>query len=286
MAEEIELARCAEIAACLDRFPAGNHAEVVARFGLRWAEWRSVASRWAAARDAELAAGKTELASRFARAFAATQDKLGAERASLESIGPLPHSFRLEATDDEEAALDPASPAPVVEARQLLAGAGPLAAPPYRPQPAARPMAATVGVSAVMPAPSLPFVEGSPAEALERAHAAAARGTPRVAPAAGGTALAPESAAPAPLPPGVPPLTLEQYTSLRVEMQLLPAHAAAVLARYGVRPEAQAPLFAHWQARFTADGALKMLFAQRYAQYLGWLQQSPGALQAITRGAR
>jgi hypothetical protein len=283
MAEEIDLLRCAEIAACLDHFPPSNRAEVVARFGLRWAEWRSAAARWATARDAELAVGKTELASRFARAFSAARNRLATERASLESIGPLPHSFRPEVTDEDDDALDPSAPAPAVDARQLVAGAGPLDAPPYRAPPP-RAMASTVGISAILPAPSLPFVDGSPAEALARAraHAAAVQEPPRAAPAAGGTAIAPASAAPAALPPGVPALTLEQYTSLRVEMQLLPDRSAAVLARYGVRPEAQAPLFAHWQARFAADGALKMLFAQRYAQYLAWLQQNPAALAAIT----
>lgn len=282
--EAMELLRCAEIAACLDHFPAGNHAEVVARLGLTWADWQAAAARWSAAREAELAAGKTESASRFARAFAATSARLSAGRASLESLGPLPHTFRLVATEDDDPGLDPASPAPAVEARQLFAAAGELGAPPHRPAPA-RPLASTVGVSAVMPAPSLPFTSAPPAAALDRAraHAEAVQGAPRATPLAGGTALAPESAAPVSLPPGVPPLTLEQYTSLRVELQLLPAHAPAVLARYGVRPEAQAPLFTHWQARFAADGALKMLFAQRYAQYLAWLQQNPAALQAIGR---
>ena len=84
------------------------------------------------------------------------------------------------------------------------------------------------------------------------------------------------------LPAGSSELTMAQYTSLRVELHLLPDRAASVLGRYGIRPEGKEALFAHWRARFEADPALRMWFARDYARYLAWVRENPAALEGIT----
>src|SRR5262249_29182117 len=104
----------------------------------------------------------------------------------------------------------------------------------------------TMGVSAPAPSAALPFHDG-----------------PR---------------APAELPPGCPDLTLPQYASLRVELQLYPEHRLALLARYGVAAEAHDALDAHWRARFDADPVLRAEFMRGYAVFLGWVRRgSPAA---------
>jgi hypothetical protein len=283
-ADTIELGRYAEIAAHLARFPASSHAEIVARFGLSWAAWEAVSASWAAARDAELAAGGGAVSSGFVRAFVAVADRLQAQRIPVDAIGPLPPGFRAE--------LVPAPPAPllartdgeppVVEVARIPAGAEDLGASPFGGGSARSPFAATAAVSAPA-APVMPFAAATPG-ALDRAlaHADALQG-PR-APAVGGgsTVLAPE---PAVAPVGVGELTMEQYTSLRVELQFLPDRAPAILARYGIRPEGREALFTRWRLRFEADPPLRMWFARGYAQYLAWLRENPGALDAVTKPA-
>jgi hypothetical protein len=76
-----------------------------------------------------------------------------------------------------------------------------------------------------------------------------------------------------PLPAGCPELTLPQYASLRVELQLSPEQETAILGRYRATPGARSALDAHWRRRFEADPLSRMEFARAYAAYLGWLRQ-------------
>jgi hypothetical protein len=286
--DAVDLARCAEIAAHLAYFPAGSHLEVVARFGLRWQEWEAASARWKAARDADLGAGRTELSSQFVRTFAAVVERLQVQIASLESIGPVRQDLPfeppppgppplLDGTDTE---------APFVEVARTPAGAEDLGAPSFWSRGAPGLLAATAGVS-VPAAPAMPFApaSGPAGDALDRAiaHAEAVQGPRAPAPPAGDTValLDPPGGS---LPAGAGNLSVEQYTSLRVELQLLPTHAEKILARYGIRPEDQAAVFAHWSARLNADPPLRMSFIGGYAKYLAWLRENPGALEAIGRG--
>jgi hypothetical protein len=292
--EIMDIARCAEIAAHLAHFPPQNHAEIVARFGLRWRDWEAASARATAGRDAELAAGAAYLSSRFVHAFVTISERLQAQQPSLESIGPLPHTFRLEATPVAEVAPLPSgveSEPPAVEVTRVPAGTAEIEAPSFWIQggsltalPASRLLAATAAASDA-PAMRLPFSPGSalgPAIDRASAPAAVAQGPRAPSPSAGATVAVSELAAAPRLPHGAPELTVEQYTSLRVELHLLPDHAATILARYGGRPEGKEALFAHWQSRFEADPPLRMLFARNYAQYLAWLRQTPGALESLT----
>src|SRR6476620_9194772 len=88
--ESIDLARYAEVTATLREFPAEKKDEVLARLGLRRRVWEAESARWTAARDAELASGKADLAARFGSALARTRQRLATQRPTLESIGPLP----------------------------------------------------------------------------------------------------------------------------------------------------------------------------------------------------
>lgn len=303
----MDITRCAEVAAHLAHFPPANHAEVVARFGLRWRDWEAAAAYWAKVRDAELAAGKTQLSSRFVHAFVTTAERLKERQASMESIGPLPFSFRLEATP--QAGPEPGdalASAPVVEATQVLAGARDLDAPSFRdsgaapeqsaplsamPRSVARYLAETAAVSGPVAPMKLPFVQvpGTPDQALSRAmaHADAVQGPRSRQPASsGGTVAVSEPAAGLSPPPGVRDLTVEQYTSLRVELQLLPGHDTGILARYGVRPDDKEALFGYWRKRFEADPPLRMMFARGYAQYLAWFRENPAALEGVAQSVR
>jgi len=165
----------------------------------------------------------------------------------------------------ETAVPEPGGEPPVVEVIRVPPGTEDLGAPSFWGQSPARPMAATVGVFDV-PAMRMPF---APVTAGE---------TP-TPPAAGGTVAAAE--VPSLLPSGASELTMAQYTSLRVELHLLPERAASVLARYGIRPEAKEALFAHWRARFEVDPPLRMWFARDYARYLAWVRENPAALEGI-----
>jgi len=176
----------------------------------------------------------------------------------------------------ETAVPEPGGEPPVVEVIRVPPGTEDIGAPSFWGQSPARPMAATVGVFDV-PAMRMPF---APVTAGETPTPPAAVEGPRApSPFAGGTVAAPE--VPALLPSGASELTMAQYTSLRVELHLLPERAASVLARYGIRPEAKEALFAHWRARFEVDPPLRMWFARDYARYLAWVRENPAALEGI-----
>ncbi len=172
----------------------------------------------------------------------------------------------------EAAAPEPGEP-PTVEVIRVPPGAEDIGAPSFWGQ--ARPAAATVGVFDV-PAMSMPFAPATTGEAP--GHAQAIQGPRAPSPFAGGTVAAPGVPS---LPAGSSELTMTQYTSLRVELHLLPDRAERVLGRYGIRPEGQEALFAHWRARFEADPPLRMWFARDYARYLAWVRQNPAALEGI-----
>jgi hypothetical protein len=274
-----DIAHCAEVAAHLAHYPPQSQAEVAARLGFTWRDWEAASAHWTRARDAELAAGGTHLSSRFVHAFVTTAERLQAQQAPLASIGVLPPGFALEAPPVAEPAPTPdgvTREPPAVEVTRVPTEAEEMRAPSFWPprgalpvSPAARLLAATGAVSSA-PAVGLPFVVGAAA-----ALPAAVLESP--APSAGATVALSDLAAPPPLPPGVPSLTVEQYTSLRVELHLSPDRAALVMARYGCTPEGTEALFAHWRARFEADPPLRMWFARGYAQYLAWLRENAGA---------
>jgi hypothetical protein len=160
------------------------------------------------------------------------------------------------------------------------------------PRSVARYLAETAAVSGPVAPMKMPFAQapGAPDQALSRAmaHADAVQG-PRSQqqPAAlGGTVAVSEPAAGLSPPAGVRDLTMEQYTSLRVELQLLPDHEMAIMARYGVRPDDKEALFGYWRKRFEADPPLRMMFARGYAQYLAWFRENPAALEGIAQSVR
>ena len=80
------------------------------------------------------------------------------------------------------------------------------------------------------------------------------------------------------MPAGIVDLTTQQYASLRAELQLRPAHTAAILERYRVAGGGgRAALDGYWRSRFEADPLLRMVFARAYAEYLAWLKANPVA---------
>jgi len=71
--------------------------------------------------------------------------------------------------------------------------------------------------------------------------------------------------------PILPDLTLEQYASLRAELELHPERSRDALARYRVPPEAQPTLDAVWKQRLASDARMADAFAKATASYKTWL---------------
>ncbi len=299
--EAIDIVRYAEVMAHLRHFPAPKHAEVIARLGIRRRDWDVAADKWKRVRDAERMSGTLDVTVRFGRIFSDTRAKLDEQRPSLESLGPFPgpDGAPAEATPPAPvppaptATPDPAGEEPAIQVpsyiaveqrAQVEAALSPLGPPPpvqRRQNATTAPMLGSSGRAA----PVMPFAAptGSTEAPFERAvaHAEAVQGPPSTrSPIGTGTVPTAEDVAGPPLPPGVPDLTLEQYASLRVDLEMAPDHAPATLARYGVPADGRAALDAHWKARFTADPPLRMMFAIRYAKYLAWVKSTYGEYMA------
>jgi hypothetical protein len=309
--DAVDLQRFAEVVAHLRHYPAGQRAEVLSRLGLDERAWEAAVASWHAARDEELARGASDIVRRFGVAFGRAARRLDAEKPSLASLSPV-----ADAPPPPPAPAPDATPSPVVpppaSVVPLPAPVVPPPAPVVRLAAVASPaasLAGTLPLGTELPIARLPFVSPRPAEEsfeAARSHAQAVQGPAR-APAALGATVGVSSAAPerplpfglgpkprrpavlaetvglppgvadaAQVPPGVPDLTLPQYASLRVELQLGPEKEEAILARYRVPREGRAALDDYWRGRFEADPLLRMMFAKAYATYVTWLRTNGG----------
>ena len=300
--ETIDLARYAEVTAYLRQFPAEKNDEVIARLGLRRRVWAAESARWTAARDAELASGKADLAARFGSVLTRTRQRLAAQRPSLESIGPLPGPDELEPEAEptppalKDAPLPPEeipAPVPVVylmPGLDMPASSGPslwARHASFGGREVQRPgnhLASTLPLGETPVSMPLPFLaaRSTPAQVYERAvaHAQVVQGPAESSrgPRDLGSTVALGNDLPAPpLPPGVADLTLPQYASLRVELHANPGNSALILASYRVSAEGRPALDAHWRARFEADPLQRMMFARAYASYNLWLKENSSA---------
>jgi hypothetical protein len=164
-------------------------------------------------------------------------------------------------------------------AEQVLAPL--LARPPVVRPPSA--LASTTLGAAPATAPAMPFASpvASPAASFERAvaHAERVQGPAkgRLDRPGSGTVLSTGDTVAPSLPAGVANLTVEQYASLRVELEMSPDRTAATLIRYGVPADGIEALREHWRARFSADPPLRMMFAITYAKFVAWFKSHPGA---------
>lgn len=291
----LSLDRYAELAAVIGQFGPERRAEVLARMGVHFGDYEVTVEKWTEAFDAELAHAKTGLSLRFTLALSRAWDRLRTERPSLDSLGPLPRAADLDPAPPALEAQAPAisgseCPAPPIHVLQAP-NTRPFDAPCLVSGPRALPntlhdsvqvvgkgaglLVETAGPPMEPPPSALPFrARGHDPTEAERAMVFEA---PRPTPAGflGETALAPTSSSvPSlpPLPPGTPALTLEQYTSLRVELSVFNDRIPAVLTRYGVTPSGREALDAHWRVRFAEDPGSRLLFARAYAQYIAWLR--------------
>ncbi|MCC6522798.1 MAG: hypothetical protein IT373_09070 [Polyangiaceae bacterium] len=181
-----------------------------------------------------------EMAVESARAAGRDLDVTSASAPSLLELDPLP--FRRGRPPTPPSA--PAGSAAQAARRRLADGHG--AGTPAHPAPAAQPGAADLDATSDM----------TPAHVLGLGDALPFR-----------TAAAPHPVAPAP-----PALTLPQYASLCAELALYPAHAAAVLARYLLRgPHDVRALEVAYATRFARDPASRTEFERVYRQYAAWL---------------
>lgn len=70
-----------------------------------------------------------------------------------------------------------------------------------------------------------------------------------------------------------PPLTLEQYASLRAELTVWPEQADAILLRYHVPSQtARQALCEHWEKRFAKNGGERGAYIHALATYIPYLR--------------
>jgi hypothetical protein len=156
--------------------------------------------------------------------------------------------------------------------------------PPAAPSPVETPLDLGTAIGAIPGVPALPFASSAPSgDPVERAKQHASRAQPAPAPRApiGETeavdvaalarrvlAFGPPKAAGA---PAIPVLTVEQYASLCVDLELAPRSPADVLRRYGVTPEAKRTLDDGWSRVFAEQPARRAAFEHAKATYRAWL---------------
>lgn len=160
-------------------------------------------------------------------------------------------------------------------------------------------LGSTVGATDVAPGPALPFHAPRPGEPpLAAQHdprtTAVPEGTkgkkslsstvtaqpvpPGLSlPFAPATGARPASIPPPPVaaPPraaDLPSLSVEQYASLCVELELAPTHTAETLIRYNVAVDLQAALDAHWRERM-AQPEVWHAFGSAHARFKAWMLQ-------------
>jgi len=77
----------------------------------------------------------------------------------------------------------------------------------------------------------------------------------------------------APGPVSIPPLTIEQYAALTVDLELAPAHRAATLHHYRLTEAQATALDAFWRQRFPQDAAAHAAFERAAAAHRTWRMQ-------------
>jgi hypothetical protein len=95
-------------------------------------------------------------------------------------------------------------------------------------------------------------------------------------PFAAATPAAPPPKAKAPVV-SVPQLSLEQYASLCVELELDPTKTEETLGRYRLSADQRKALDEAWQPRVASDPTLHTAFNAACAAYKAWLVSSRGA---------
>jgi hypothetical protein len=73
-----------------------------------------------------------------------------------------------------------------------------------------------------------------------------------------------------------PPLTLEQYASLHVELSADPARAAVILSRYRLDEEQRRRVEAYWHERINAEPKVRAAWEQACSTARAWLQKVRG----------
>jgi hypothetical protein len=261
--DELSLGAYAEVLAHIAHFKTDDPADVLARLGIGAETWKHGDGLWLGRMQNELQNGETSASEEFARFFATAKRRLETERPTLAEIGALPTALAstdaggasdvdrgqlapsatrpFEGSADETAfmpALTPTNPLPFAKARQ--------AAPPMT---AVESDTRTAGSTQEVPAiladrdATLPFVNSASATLWE--------------------ALRNQ-------------LTLEQYASLRAELENGASPRAATLQRYGLDERGYELLVDAWRAHFDAHPAADARWRQLVAEFRVWLERHRG----------
>jgi hypothetical protein len=295
--EALSLDRYAEVLAHTVYFGPAAKAEVLARLGVDATVWIASGKRWLDGLMAEAAEDEHPVTNGFAAAYTPVQKRLKADQPTLESLGPLPEPIA--PLDVVAVAALPAASAPVAETETpvpvvaevptfVLVAALP-AVPPAVP--------AFSGRSTVLafdpprpaaPEEAMPFLtsgRSDPERVLANAvaHAESVQGPRAVSPKPVGSATAfapnaPPAASSLPFhpAPGAPAaaLTLEQYASLCIDLEVYAARADEVLARYRLTGAQKAALDAHFQELLARKPMEWLAFERARASYKVWLSQA------------
>ncbi len=156
------------------------------------------------------------------------------------------------------------------------------------PQPAISPLPATPALPSPAAPPARDYTETVEVDVGALARAVLAFGPPRQAgPAGGPDAPTPRfpgrpaestgagSRDPSPVSPAAQAagLTLEQYASLSVDLELNPAHAPEMLRRYGVNEQGKRALDERWALVLREQPARLAAFEEAKAYYRAWLRR-------------
>jgi len=259
--------------------PFADRAQVLHAAGLDDGDFQRMIDRWSKELRGE---GAEALAPRYGDAYAAAARELTSanqgERAApdLRFLNADAQSFRDEAAAvplQASAETTPASPTPALVHTPPLATPPPIAPPPLVSPPLVSPR--IVGASEPALERSSRVPEGMRGfKDLHRTQGATDAPRGPALPFESSHPAAP-SPAPAPITPSKPPpLSLEQYVSICVDLAARPTRREVILGRYRMTDEQHRRADAYWQERMAADPMVWMAWDRACVTYRAWLAQS------------
>lgn len=255
-ATAITLERYAEVAAHLTYFRTAAASEIAERLGLDPAEVDAAQRHWTRAIGDELVRRETTLTTQMAEVFGPVLRRLEETKPALASIGPRASER-----------------APKPSAEDLLpAGMRRFASVAMTQEAAHAPSKPAIPFARGAPAPatpprSAPAPEALLPEGMRRFVAVTGTHDASSAPAGAALPFPQRPAPPAGAPADPPPLPLEQYARLHVELALAPASQPQVLQRHGLDERRLAALDAHWGPRIKADAGLRAIWDSTYSAH-------------------
>lgn len=283
-----------------------ERAEILAEEEIEPKQWSLADRYWNLLIAERISEGDHSLSDRYAEACVRELD--ARKQAAAATTAAVPEPAPPEPAPPEPAPL-PAMSAPAGDLKpSFLLREEPTFEPPalpVAPPPVKKPLDMGTAIGAIPGVPALPFAPAAPGggaaaaakqAAFESRPASASRepigeteavdvgalarrvlafGPPKPAEAETLQPAPAQQAGPAQPPrqaaPAVPMLTVEQYASLCVDLELSPQSTAEVLRRYGVTPDAKRTLDEGWSRVFAEQPPRRAAFEHAKVTYRAWL---------------